>query len=102
MSLEPHTVVADRLHRARQRYTGGRRAPVTTLLGEDAGAPLWADRQGWRYALPDGAADAMVLAQARDDGLWFAGDYVAGVGRIHRAIASGEAVGAALAAAWGG
>jgi predicted NAD/FAD-dependent oxidoreductase len=75
---------------------------VTTLLGEDAGAPLWADRQGWRYALPDGAADAAVLAQARDDGLWFAGDYVAGVGRIHRAIASGEAVGAALAAAWGG
>ncbi len=38
MSLEPHTVVADRLHRARQRYTGGRRALVTTLLG--AGRPL--------------------------------------------------------------
>ena len=38
MTSEPHAVVADRLHRVRQRYTGGRRALVTTLLG--AGRPL--------------------------------------------------------------
>lgn len=38
MSLEPHVVVADRLHRVRQRYTSGRRALVTALLG--AGRPL--------------------------------------------------------------
>lgn len=38
MSLEPHAVVADRLHRVRQRYTSGRRALVTALLG--AGRPL--------------------------------------------------------------
>ena len=35
MTPDPHAVVADRLHRARQRYTGGRRALVTTLLGTD-------------------------------------------------------------------
>ena len=38
MSPEPHTVVADRLHRVRQRYTSGRRALVAALLG--AGRPL--------------------------------------------------------------
>jgi Fe2+ or Zn2+ uptake regulation protein len=38
MAEDPHTVVADRLHRARQRYTGGRRALMTALLG--AGRPL--------------------------------------------------------------
>ena len=38
MAEDPHTLVADRLHRGRQRYTGGRRALVTLLLG--AGRPL--------------------------------------------------------------
>ena len=38
MAEDPHTLVADRLHRGRQRYTGGRRALVTRLLG--AGRPL--------------------------------------------------------------
>jgi Fe2+ or Zn2+ uptake regulation protein len=38
MIPDPHTVVADRLHRGRQRYTGGRRALVSALLG--AGRPL--------------------------------------------------------------
>ena len=38
MSEDPHTLVADRLRRGRQRYTGGRRALVTRLLG--AGRPL--------------------------------------------------------------
>ena len=38
MAEDPHTVVADRLHRGRQRYTGGRRALMTVLMG--AGRPL--------------------------------------------------------------
>ncbi len=38
MADDPHAFVADRLHRVRQRYTGGRRALVTLLLG--AGRPL--------------------------------------------------------------
>jgi len=48
------------------------------------------------------APRAATLASARDHGLWFAGDFLTGVGRIHRAIASGEATGAALVAALGG
>lgn len=38
MSTDPHALVADRLRRAQQRYTRGRRALVTALLG--AGRPL--------------------------------------------------------------
>jgi Fur family transcriptional regulator, ferric uptake regulator len=38
MAEDPHTLVADRLHRGRQRYTSGRRSLVTRLLG--AGRPL--------------------------------------------------------------
>ena len=30
---------------------------LSALLDEDLGSPLWADRQGWRYALPDAGAD---------------------------------------------
>lgn len=60
---------------------------ITELLDEDIGQPHWSDRQGWRYALPDGAADAERLHT--DDGLFFAGDYLAGQGRLHLAIESG-------------
>lgn len=63
---------------------------VSALLGEDLRRPLWCDRQGWRYALPDGSADFATLngigARA---GLFFAGDYTAERGRIHLAIESG-------------
>jgi len=60
---------------------------VSTLLGEDLRQPAWCDRQGWRYALPDGGCDVDRLHA--DDGLFFAGDYVAGQGRVHLAIESG-------------
>jgi Fur family transcriptional regulator, ferric uptake regulator len=50
MDEDPHTIVADRLHRGRQRYTAGRRALVNVLLG--AGRPLTIaellrDGDGW-------------------------------------------------------
>jgi predicted NAD/FAD-dependent oxidoreductase len=61
---------------------------VGTLLGEDAGAPLWADIQRWRYALPDSGADFDRL-NASGSGLFFAGDYTSGQGRLHLAIESG-------------
>lgn len=63
-------------------------ALVSTLLDEDPGAPLWGDRQGWRYALPDGRADFDTLNSAIR-GLFFAGDYTAGQGRVHLAIEQG-------------
>lgn len=67
------------------------------LLGEDLSRPMWYDRQGWRYALPDGIAKSEVLNNT-GTGLFFAGDYTVGLGRIHLAIKSGQKVVAAVEA----
>ncbi|MGQ9828032.1 MAG: NAD(P)/FAD-dependent oxidoreductase [Roseiflexus sp.] len=69
---------------------------VSMTLGEDLRQPLWYDRQGWRYALPDGIANTAVL-NTTQTGLFFAGDYTVGLGRIHLAIKSGQEVAAAIA-----
>jgi predicted NAD/FAD-dependent oxidoreductase len=62
---------------------------LSDLLGTPLGDPAWADRQRWRYALPDTAADADALALGAEVGLFFAGDFMAGKGRIHLALESG-------------
>ncbi|WP_412061516.1 NAD(P)/FAD-dependent oxidoreductase [Rubrivirga sp. IMCC45206] len=54
-------------------------------------APAWTDTQRWRYALPDGAADTARLDDAADRGLFFAGDWTAGQGRVHLALEEGLA-----------
>ena len=51
--------------------------------------PAWTDHQGWRYALPEGGAPMGLLRSAEYDGLYFTGDWVAGEGRIHAALANG-------------
>ena len=61
---------------------------VAALLGDELGAPLWSDLQRWRYALPDATADFDTL-NATSSGLFFAGDFAAGQGRVHLAIESG-------------
>ncbi len=71
---------------------------ISMALGEDFSQPVWYDRQGWRYALPDGVARADVLNSAVT-GLFFAGDYTVGLGRIHLAIKSGQDV-ASVIEAW--
>ncbi|HEX6290309.1 MAG TPA: FAD-dependent oxidoreductase [Herpetosiphonaceae bacterium] len=70
---------------------------VGSLLEESLRAPLWSDRQGWRYALPDGRADFETLNSAIG-GLFFAGDYTAGQGRVHLAIEQGWKVAERIAA----
>jgi renalase len=69
---------------------------VGDLLGEDLDEWLWADRQGWRFALPDGRAELARLGA--EQGLFFAGDYTAGLGRVHTAIEAGWRAAAAIAA----
>ena len=59
------------------------------LLGTDLDGWSWADRQGWRYALPEGAVNQAMLGEAAEAGLFFAGDAVAGKGRVGRALESG-------------
>jgi hypothetical protein len=61
---------------------------VHTLLKEKLQQPVWVDVQRWRYALPDSGADFEAL-NATGSGLFFAGDYTAGLGRVHLAIESG-------------
>lgn len=63
---------------------------VASLLDDERFAdPDWTDRQGWRYALPDAGVDTEPLRAAEPEGLYFAGDWVAGDGRVHLAIESG-------------
>ena len=75
---------------------------VATLLDDPAfSEPDWSDDQGWRYALPDeGVSD--IVHEAEEEGLFFAGDWVAGEARVHAAlwngIEQGERVGEYLAA----
>lgn len=61
---------------------------IGELIGQELGAPGWVSLQRWRYALPDGGADFEQLNR-NEVGLYFAGDYVTGLGRVHLAIESG-------------
>lgn len=72
-------------------------ALLQELLGEPLPAPRWTNRQGWRYALPDSGADFHSLNSAQP-GLFFAGDFTAGQGRLHRAIEEGWRVAELIAA----
>ena len=68
-------------------------ALVADLLADDRYRnPDWVDSQGWRYALPENAASDDVRA-AEDAGLFCAGDWIVGEGRMHRAFENGRAVG---------
>ena len=68
------------------------------IVGEDRLAePAWTDHQGWRYAQPEGGVDRGPIDSARDAGLYLLGDWVAGEGRLHAAIANGLDVGERVA-----
>ena len=49
-------------------------------------APLWTDTQRWRYSLPNDGLDPAAL---EGDGLFVAGDWTAGTGRVHLALEEG-------------
>ncbi|WP_425600864.1 NAD(P)/FAD-dependent oxidoreductase [Halobaculum rubrum] len=77
-------------------------ALAADLVGDDRlTEPDWVDDQGWRYALPneeldgDGAAEA--VAAAEDAGLFLAGDWVAGRGRVAEALWNGVGAGESIA-----
>ncbi|QLD84191.1 FAD-dependent oxidoreductase [Natronomonas halophila] len=67
---------------------------VADLLDDERLAdPDWTDTQRWRYALPNESVDADLLRKSEDDGLYFAGDWVVGDGRVHLALENGLDVG---------
>ncbi|MFB6206182.1 MAG: NAD(P)/FAD-dependent oxidoreductase [Haloglomus sp.] len=59
--------------------------------------PDWTDHQGWRYALPEGGADPEPIERAREYGLYFTGDWVAGEARLHAALRNGLETGEHIA-----
>ena len=68
-------------------------ATVHELAAKVLGQPLqplaWTDAHRWRYALPTTAAPDASLDAAQDVGLFFAGDYRIGKGRVALAMDSG-------------
>jgi hypothetical protein len=67
---------------------------TATLLDDERLAdPDWSDHQGWRYALPENGVDPEPRRAAESEGLFCAGDWVAGEARLHAAIESGLTVG---------
>ena len=61
--------------------------------------PAWSDHQGWRYALPEGGVASEPITAARADGLYFAGDWIPGEGRLPAAVRCGLDTGDAIAQA---
>jgi len=73
-------------------------AHAADIVGDDRLAdPAWTDHQGWRYAQPEGGVDRGPIASARREGLYVLGDWVAGEGRLHAALANGLDVGERVA-----
>jgi hypothetical protein len=73
-------------------------ARVSDLLSDDRYDDYdWADDQKWRLALPNGGADREAVRAAEDAGLYVAGDWVAGEGRVHSALWNGYDVGERVA-----
>ena len=63
---------------------------AASIMGDDRLAdPAWTDHQGWRYALPEGGVDRGPIDSARGEDLYLLGDWVAGEGRLHAALANG-------------
>jgi predicted NAD/FAD-dependent oxidoreductase len=71
---------------------------VAGLVGEPWLAdPAWVDDQRWRYARPRVGTLGEDARVGEDDGLYLAGDWVAGEGRVDAALRSGLAVGGRIA-----
>jgi renalase len=63
------------------------------LVGDDRLTDFqWADDQGWAYALPDSKVKQRRAKAGERGGLYVAGDWVAGEGRVHEALWSGREV----------
>ncbi|RRJ32968.1 NAD(P)/FAD-dependent oxidoreductase [Halocatena pleomorpha] len=60
-------------------------------------APNWTDTVTWSHALPDSGVAPDIEPEPRQhverEGLFLAGDWVTGAGRIHRALGNGMAIG---------
>lgn len=80
---------ADRLDYTPDDLVPDAKEKASAVLDTSLRYPSWFDSQRWRYAAPTAGADTDALAAGADAGLFFAGDDVAGEGRVEQAIRSG-------------
>jgi predicted NAD/FAD-dependent oxidoreductase len=59
--------------------------------------PDWTDHQGWRYALPNDGVRGGAVRDAAREGVYAAGDWVAGEARLHAALRNGLETGETVA-----
>jgi predicted NAD/FAD-dependent oxidoreductase len=78
--------------------TGDLAELTASVVGEERLTdPEWADDQRWRYAIPENGVDSSVVDSAAEHGLYLLGDWVAGEGRLHAALANGLETGEQVA-----
>ncbi|WP_331233635.1 NAD(P)/FAD-dependent oxidoreductase [Natronorarus salvus] len=76
---------------------------VSALLGDERlASPDWTDHQGWRYAIPEGAVEDRVVDEAAGAGLFLAGDWLVGRGRVDEAFEAGRKTGRRVTTQLGG
>lgn len=83
------------------RYVADVKEMAASVLDADLKRPEWYDTQRWRYSMPRRGADAGALRGGAEIGLYFAGDDVAGTGRVDAALESGLDAGEQILAAFG-
>jgi predicted NAD/FAD-dependent oxidoreductase len=91
---------ADRVDREPDGFVPDVQEWAAEVLVCDLRYPAWYDVQRWRYARPTSALGGEMVDSGSDLGLFFAGDFVAGVGDVGAALDTGldtaQAVRAAL------
>lgn len=89
----------ERYDEAAEDVTDAAAERVGELFDDDRfTSPDWTDVQRWRFALPESGADTEALARAEREGVFFAGDWVVGEGRVHAALRNGLEAGERIAA----
>lgn len=84
----PHWT-AERVDEDPDAYVPDVKGWAEEILDESLQHPVWYDTQRWRYAVPVGQIDPAPVAAARTEGLFLAGDAVAGTGRVGAALQNG-------------
>ena len=89
---------AERIDDDPGRVVGEATDHVAGLLDDERLAdPDWTDYRGWRYALPRDGIEGDAHRACEDAGLYVAGDWVVGEGRLHAALKNGLEVGERIA-----
>ncbi len=80
---------AERVNREPDEFVPEIREWAEDVLVCDLRYPAWYDVQRWRYSRPTSALDGKMVESGADLGLFLAGDFVAGVGKVGAALETG-------------